>query len=428
MAELKLKLSYKRLSMIIPCLAIMFCYYNLVIGTYLGVAVKFVICAISLIIIMIRTFRGKLDVISIDILALLIIFIMFSWNNWDIANGSYVTTIYYTIMFVFFILASKNSDWIDIAFKFTIFVGVFYAFWTFVAWISPSIYYGFMLPIISRGNLYGVVSLYERGYIAGFTNHYSTNGLFLSSGICFTLGYYFFNGNKLKGIPTQGWFILILQVMALLLTGKRGPVLFILFAFFMTYIVYNADKPVLRYLRFAGIALAILVVFLIASLFVPQLANFIVRFQEMTASGDITTGRITLWEQAFEQFLKSPIIGSGWFWYTYHYTVDGIACHAHNCYLQWLCEVGIIGSIPFFAFMISMYRKALVLLRLVQKGIVIINANERKYLAVSSLYQTFFICSSFAGTAYYEMVSLCPYIICCAYTQYMWRKYMKKLQ
>lgn len=383
------------------------------------------VAAISLIVFILLTLRIRRDLNVMDISVIAMLLIMYLWNNWDFKIGQYLTIFGHTVFFLFYIFASRNGRWINTAFRFSIFVGVFYAVWTIVTWLSPDIYYGFVLPIVEGKSVYNLSDQYRQGFMPGFTSHYSTNGLYLSCGICFTLGYYFFNGVTSKKNRVVGWILLLTQIFALLLTGKRGPILFLVAAFYVTYMVYNADKPLSRYVRIIGIALAAIIGFAIAASAVPQLQNFVIRFVAQVAAGDVSNHRFDLWNQAWEGFLKSPILGNGWYWYCNH-NISGY--HAHNCYLQWLCEVGIIGSIPFFYFSISTYVESIKLLRKVRKEKMQVDRKEYLFISIPVLYQTFFALMCFTGTAFIEIQSFCPYILCCAFVRYIssTRSYMTK--
>lgn len=407
---------------------VFYCYTRMSFGENISFRVYFVLGMLSVAVFWIFSFSRKITVSSMDLFAFLIIFVMFIWNNWDLQYGAYTSAFNFTILFMTFMIASKDDKWMDFVFKISIFFGIFYAFWTIASWISPNVYYSFVLPLVEKASIYDLAKQYEQGYMPGMTSHYSTNGLYLSSGITFTLGYYFFDGRKLTDVSKKGWAIFMFQLFALLLTGKRGPIIYIVVAFIVTYITYNADKPITRYIRVIGIGFAVVIAFFVASTVVPALGNFVLRFQEAIASGDVSVRRFSLWGQGWAQFLKHPVLGNGWYWFRYHNLYGQVTYHVHNCYIQWLCELGVVGAIPFFAFTIISYIRALKILRKVRKHKLDIGTDLMKYISIPLLYETFFVCISFAGTAFYEAQSLCPYIFCCAYIEYVWKRYKSVLR
>ena len=83
------------------------------------------------------------------------------------------------------------------------------------------------------------------------------------------------------------------------------------------------------------------------------LSNTFERFSELQDSS--LGGRDILFQQAFDMFAESPLFGHGWGSYKYRSNVSIIGAIygrdssmlAHNCYLQLLAEVGLIGLILF---------------------------------------------------------------------------------
>ena len=55
----------------------------------------------------------------------------------------------------------------------------------------------------------------------------------------------------------------------------------------------------------------------------------------------LTSGRFYLWKNAWQLFLKSPVFGIGWS--SFSENVVTTVNNVHNCYLQFLCETGIVG-------------------------------------------------------------------------------------
>ncbi|MBE6837421.1 MAG: O-antigen ligase family protein [Ruminococcus sp.] len=381
-------------------------------------------CTVSLlVVVLLISYKNfKMDMADINVLFMLII--MYLWNNWDFKYGVYYSLFGHAIWFVFYIFASKNPRWIKIAVKFSIFVGLFYSFWTILTWLNSDVYFNFVLPIVDRMSVYSLANQYNQGYMAGLTSHYSTNGLYLSMGVCFTLGYYFFEDKKLNKVSLKGWVILLIQLFSIFLTGKRGPIIFIILAFFVTYSICNSDAPITKYVKVFLIAFAGVIAFIILSYFIPPLMNFIVRFEEQISNNDISSSRFDLWRDAWNGFVNKPLLGNGWYWYKYNNFKNSTIYHPHNVYIQWLCEVGIVGSIALFTFNISMYIKAFKMLKMSTFGKIVTDNREKKLLAISVLYQTFFICMNFTGTAFCELQSICPYILCCAFTQLLWKKYV----
>jgi|GEM_PF-413492 len=358
------------------------------------------------------------------LLAIMLIVMLF-WNNYDYQHGAWYLEIYMSLIFIFFIIANNRnctiSTWIKTAIMSMIMICIFHAVSTLVSYVSRDFYTNIIYPIVDRFSVYSLIQQYNQGYMAGFTSHYSINGMFLSAGICMVIGYYFFRGNSKTSVKFKYWLILILLITALLLTGKRGPIIYVAFSFIIVYYVYNSNRQLSRYFKVIAIAIITLLCVYIASFFIPEITNVVERFIEQKKVGDITTGRLDLWKLGYSAFLENPILGKGWCWFRYH-NPFGTEFYVHNVYLQWLCETGIIGSIPFLAFTFILYRHNYILLKSLRVNKLILDQNATRLLSASLMYQSFFIALSFTGTAFYEVQSLLPYMICCVITEYYWRR------
>lgn len=71
--------------------------------------------------------------------------------------------------------------------------------------------------------------------------------------------------------------------------------------------------------------------------------------------GDFSSGRLILWQLAFEEFQKSPLIGNGWGYYAKVAPQSGNThvTNAHNITLQLLCETGVVGFVLVAALFMS---------------------------------------------------------------------------
>lgn len=422
--EKKISIDVTSLKLAIPIFPIVFyCSSRMSFGDLIPFKYHVLLCNIGLLLFILSFVKKRVKFNLMDLDALLIILIVCLWDNWDLKNGVVFSAYIFFTLFSFYIFASKSEGWAKYLFKVFITFGMFYAFWTVLTWLSPTIYYKVVFPIVEGSSIYDLSHQYNRGRMPGFTSHYSTNGLYLATGICFTLGYYFFNGGTLKNVKMSGWISFLFQLFALLLTGKRGPVIYLILAFVAVYIVYNTNKPISRYLKLIGIVVVGVTIFAISAARIPALMNFIVRFREEIDAGDVSNGRYVLWAQAWKTFLRNPIFGKGWYWFRYNNSLGKVYFHVHNCFLQWLCELGIIGAIPFFIFSIVMFYRSIVLLRSARNGYFEIEDIEKRLISIPFIYIVYFMCACITGTAFFEAQSLCPYILCCAYTQRLWRKY-----
>lgn len=367
-------------------------------------------------------FSKKLSMTPV-LLYLMVLIVLF-WNNWNIKNGSWFLQIIFVTYYLFLVAGSKTDCWFKTATNFMLGFGLFNTFWTILCFLSPWVFYNIVYPIVNQISYYSIADMYEKGFMTGFNYTNSHNAIYLTTALCVAISVLFFHGKKHKH-QKLFFVITILLAISLLLTGKRGPILWLAFAFVVTYYFYNCNKPLSRYVKLVGLIIIALFAFYIGTLFIPELANFITRFIEMAESGDITTHRLDLWQMGMEGFYQSPIVGNGWQWFMYN-NPFGLLYNTHNCYVQWLCELGIVGSIPFFALVIRMYVNNLKLLTKARKGQIITQGNMQFFLSFAMIYQTYFLVYCFAGTSFYEPECLLPYIFSCSMVEFYWRKYKNK--
>lgn len=77
--------------------------------------------------------------------------------------------------------------------------------------------------------------------------------------------------------------------------------------------------------------------------------------------------RLAMWESTVQMIMDHPILGIGWgaYWMVYplydFYIVDGsvMLVHAHNIYLNYVAEIGIIGGIAYFVWFFGNMTNAL---------------------------------------------------------------------
>lgn len=349
------------------------------------------------------------DEILLGLLTLVILF----WNNMDLKYGNYSYEILFISLFIMIIVLKRSTpEWIPYAIKGMSLVGLFYAVMTILCFFDRDIYNKVILPLVAKYNK----TIYTKNYTAGITAHFSVNAMYISISTCLMLCYFLY----IKRRKIVSLLFMVLSSGGLLLTGKRGPAIFVLFAMVLTYYVYNSNRQVGRLFKAFALLISVMLIFYIAVLFVPELANFINRFIKFANYGDITNSRVLIWREAIPSFLKKPIFGNGWAWFRYNNS-RGRTFHVHNCYLQWLVEVGILGSIPFFVFAGMCYYRTFRLLYESRKMITPLDSEEEFYIINSFMFQSFFLPFCFESTGFYEPEVLTPYLIWCLVSNYYWK-------
>ena len=122
---------------------------------------------------------------------------------------------------------------------------------------------------------------------------------------------------------------------------------------FLTIVVILAGYGILRDKR---ILLAVIVVIAGILLLDPVLLE---RMKTAFSVADTSSEmRIAMWESTVQMIMDHPVLGIGWgaYWMVYPlydtYIVDGSVTlvHAHNIYLNYPAEIGILGGAAFFVY------------------------------------------------------------------------------
>lgn len=195
---------------------------------------------------------------------------------------------------------------------------------------------------------------------AGFARDKSVAAYIMGMGICIYLAKYF-SGKKLKWYEVVG---LLAEISALLLTSKR-MILVCLVAVFAILMLTSQIKG--KIVKFAVIALAAASALFIIMSFIPSMSNVFSRFTN--EENNTLTGRSDLWSFSFMMFSKSPVIGVGLGSFNEFAAQQGYLSASgdrwdyfgHNCYYEFLGELGIVGSIIVFGALLYMLVKTFML-------------------------------------------------------------------
>lgn len=350
-------------------------------------------------------------------------------NNYDIRNGSYYYVISFWTIWLIMITSKYSGNWQKSLFLLMEIFSLFYASATIITFLLPSVYFGFVIPLFDSESQKQLIKAYQSGFMAGLTDHYSTNGMYLSVGVGIFGSKLLFDFKSKKN-----WIFVLITFVALLLTGKRGPLLFTVAAMVVVYFFFKEDKPKGRLLKIFGLMILGAVALLVAAIFVPQLLNVVNRFFNESESGDVTAGRGELYQLAYDLFRKKPLTGFGWGSYpTFYYEHLGKYMtvykyrHAHNIYLQLLCETGIIGFIMYVSFFLYNLFITIKLYKAYRKDNITLSYSAEYILPFCLFIQLFFIMYGMTGNPLYDIAILFPYYFSLLYVNY-YRNNMIKLK
>lgn len=335
-------------------------------------------------------------------------------NNQDVARGRIVYLLYYLVIIIWgFLLAEKygweQQAWIVIR----AFCTMHFVMGLFLL-ANRNILLNNIVPLfqIDGGTYMNLMNAISNGYMTGLCYHYSTMGMYMSIGAIFFSGVLF----QTKRVKLRDILILIAFLVGLVMTGKRGPLIFTILALGITILVTTRQRITRKQMQSGVIIGVILIIaFIIAYINVPQLKQVIGRFTMDSGDlNDFSSGRIDyFWISAIGMFLDNPIFGHGWRSFKYYGVGTLSANDAHNIYLQLLAEVGIIG---FALVMFFMIRALVTTYKAIRKNEVerCLSNENACILKMSFAYQIFFLLYGLTGNPLYDPQCYFPYIICCA--------------
>lgn len=205
-----------------------------------------------------------------------------------------------------------------------------------------------------------------------------------------------YSGRKMGALS---YIELIVFALGLILANKRT--LFVIP--FLCYIVITAlmnkkGKMTKFFLFVAGFFF----IFIFLSEYIPQVNNIILRISS-SSDGDVLNGRSDLWKYSLEMFTQNPLFGCGFasfneysFRQGYLYKDAKMNFFGHNCYLEILGELGLVGSLIFwYSFLSPLFLS----IKMLKKYSI---DKDGKYLLIFAVYiQVMFLFYGLTGNVVY---------------------------
>lgn len=233
------------------------------------------------------------------------------------------------------------------------YISIFQAVGIYMQWFLPSVYYSILSIILPSSVVSAIKGRLVAGYYTGFCREVSYSMFFIVIG----LGIYIFkmiqHKNGILSAQIKRFLGILFLLGALILSGKRATLLFFVVTIFTILFIKSRDR--LKFFKYMAWCIGfIIVIYLTYPLWskIPSLAR-IVELLEFISEDDlvgITNGRIAIYEKAIELWKSNPIYGIGWgnFKYSISESIWYSGFDVHNCYLQILCETGIIGAVFYY--------------------------------------------------------------------------------
>lgn len=284
--------------------------------------------------------------------------------------------------------------------KFFVVMAIFFAIGCIINFIFPLMFKTVFFPMYSTSAQQSLTEVEmisgTSTYFAGFTSQVGYTSFFISLGI----GAIF----CLKDIIYQkSWpYLMIVMFAGLLLTGKRGPIVFLLIALSLIYFWNEHGRA--RIIRLTKIIGAFVIVFVLVAIIanVTKIDGIIRIYDALYAfltSGSLEdAGRTQLYEQALEYFRRNPILGIGWT--NFRVLYDFRSTHVHCIYLQLLCETGLVGFGIFTIFFATRLKRTLKLLK--ETGAVG-STLESTWIKFSLFIQLYFLLYGITGNPLYDI-------------------------
>ena len=282
---------------------------------------------------------------------------------------------------------------------------------------ATSVYVQFFLPSIYKTLIktlmpeaYNeIIFRQSSGYYTGLTKEVSFTVWFIIIGMSCYFSECYFQKRKCRFI----W-ILIYLTIALLMTGKKAQPLIVLISMLVIYIIISNKR--LRIVKLLlGALLLIGIIYITFPMweklsFMQRYVSLINNIIQKSNMHVITTGRIEIYKAAIDLWKQNKIFGIGWG--NFRFDVEKSAWYSwfdvHNCYLQLLCETGVIGLVVYILMItIVLYNSLASLIRIRNLEI----KNQKTIVAISTIL-FFFLGYSITGTCLYEYSYYIIFFLC----------------
>lgn len=403
-----------------------FIYRDFNIPTIAGYFVLFAVLGLALIN---SNFRLKVSgtVIAFSVLALFqSVCILTSY----LKNGESVFIMYIPAFFMCIfcmMLSSPNTFEVDKVVKLWKSICIFSSMYVLLVYFFPNIYYTYIHPRLSYESQVINASLISKGYGVSLGGNAVMIDYILAFMIIFLVNAVIAESKHKEYKGRRINIVLLIIFLSAMFFVNRKSEMIALVASIVFMFLYNGNYSsinlrIRRILQLAVIGASVigLSVVLYNSDLLGRYGSFISMIEKndgIIGKVDITSGRLILWRVAYGLFLQKPLFGIGWGRFADYVPVsmrtgdvDGyILKNVHNCYLQLLCETGVVGFTVFMSAIIYIFRKLLYRGKYIkEKGIPL---PIRNIHATCIGYQIFFLVVSFIDPCMYKLIFWCFYTI-----------------
>ena len=328
-------------------------------------------------------------------------------------------------------------------------IAIFEAIGVFMQRFLPNVYYWLISIVLPSGVVSSIKHRLTQGYYTGFTREVSYTMFFIVIGI----GIYLFDilkdDNKkidLQKYKKQKYLKIAILGVALFISGKRATLVFCLLSIFIIQLITNKklrafiksiDIPkfikktdISKLIEYISIGV-ITIIFIKITYPVWSKISTLARIAELFNFigngnvGGLTNGRIQIYKDAINLWTTNPIFGIGWgnFKYMTNNSLWYSGFDVHNCFLQILCETGLIGAIIFCTLTVKSVKNSIKCIKMSKEY-----SDKQNYrLAITITFiQIFFIIYSLTEPILYEYTDYIIYFISINITELLLLKLEKK--
>lgn len=373
----------------------------------------------------------KIEIQPMEWLLIMTLLVMLVTTKNINENLTYI--IRYSVLVLIVILMKYDEEFFYIIFYCILAAGLVHITATLWFYFDTDFYMTHIYPNFNssqKAHLYEQVQ--KNHHAVGLSNHYSQNGIYMAISLCASFALLFMKSHK-----NILWKVLLViaAFFALILTGKRGALIFTVFAMLVSYIICKKGAFANKLITVLFILSSMSLVIYALSFYIEGIASAFERITAMFLAEnetlDVSNGRFKLYAIAWDFFKKSPILGIGWREFSKEvvnfYNQDSVLRDAHNVFLQLLCETGVIGFSIFISLFISAITQTIQLAVKSTKNMLHLPDKTKIVLTFSLCYQVFFLAYCITGNPLYDLETVYIYIISVGFSSGIYFRYKEEI-
>lgn len=395
----------------IPMRMSLFCMGIYIFFNSTSTILNYYMLGLAMVLMIIAVFHmgNKRVIVNSNVYLIYLIILMYSLVSLIFTPENIEAVRFITILvfiFIYFITLAMDSNAYLFALRVMTIFSAIHVFFTILQIISPNKVTEFNAVFLSGQRYYVNVQLLDWGYYSGISGQTHMNAFYISIFICVVFSAilnhanWVIPGRKRKQILY--YIALLLGIIALVATQKRGILLANAAAIFFTMLFYmrRKRKAVITFLSIS------VMLFLIGLFLLEYSTPAQALYMRFTDSDNFMSNRDIMYIQVLESFWESPILGNG---VASTYSIYSIG--AHNIYLQLLNDYGLLGTI---LFMMLFFSFLLNNIKVYYKERDFIEGNCRESLLFSIYMQIYFLAYGMVGNPLYDNFIFFTYIIACS--------------